>query len=503
MLSARVDGEWRLVTGSLLTVPRAIAFASWRRWNAEQPPPRGYLDATKGLDPGPHFSVEPFMDVRADRVVVRPHEWQAVVDRLIAGEIAAAAGRVIVGCEAWSPTVLIAPHGPARQREAISGLRRPVEGVVGRLAAPRLPHSEMSWALALPTHVPRGPHLGRMSAERTLLFWPHELLGIGWHGDPDHPPDPSFVVGRLQLRAWIADVAPEFEDDQIRLVLGWDENQIDPLSCSVVLRTERDGMPLLTSQLRIADYPTTVGDGQSEPRHVSWQLRLLNVRIPRGPRRTNWGISLMAPNGTLLDERPVAPRVESVSIGIDIGDAHPTTVVTGDTRQALPDYEHDIAVRAAVQHDASARRAAAERRVSTTGELAAYLCARFAFRAGELLILDPYVLRESSLATAMPLLESLGRDIRLMSKSVGPLAASALAASAANIIAHPLPGSQELLHDRVWIVGDTALLVGSSVNTFVRPADSRRPMPTTTVAELPYADGQLWRERFEKWWSLT
>jgi hypothetical protein len=60
---------------------------------------------------------------------------------------------------------------------------------------------------------------------------------------------------------------------------------------------------------------------------------------------------------------------------------------------------------------------------------------------------------------------------------------------------HTLP--EPLLHDRIWIVGETGVLVGTSVNSFLTGGGPGRP---TTATDLPFADVRLWRERFEEWW---
>lgn len=63
-----------------------------------------------------------------------------------------------------------------------------------------------------------------------------------------------------------------------------------------------------------------------------------------------------------------------------------------------------------------------------------------------------------------------------------------------------LPQGSSTLHDRVWQVGETALLVGASLNRLVRDQDARAH-PATTVTELPHGDAALGQRLFEDWWS--
>jgi len=55
------------------------------------------------------------------------------------------------------------------------------------------------------------------------------------------------------------------------------------------------------------------------------------------------------------------------------------------------------------------------------------------------------------------------------------------------------------LHDRVWIVGETAVLVGNSIKAMLRDKAGR----TTSASELPVGDAAFWRERFDTWWAAA
>ncbi|MCW3048411.1 MAG: hypothetical protein JWO74_2695 [Solirubrobacterales bacterium] len=181
--------------------------------------------------------------------------------------------------------------------------------------------------------------------------------------------------------------------------------------------------------------------------------------------------------------------------------AEPASVsIIGDREDPPGPAQRDEAVAQAVELEAAAREAAAQRRISTAGELMRYLRWRFSCRAGELLILDVSLLRGSTAhGLVLPFLRELDRPIRALTKSVHPAVAAAVGPGS-TIGLRLLPHGTRTRHDRVWIVGDTGLLVGGSVNTFV-PSPSRGTSAATTVAELPYADVIEWRRRFEEWWG--
>lgn len=117
--------------------------------------------------------------------------------------------------------------------------------------------------------------------------------------------------------------------------------------------------------------------------------------------------------------------------------------------------------------------------------------------AGELLVLDPYLLAPGHAADALALLATFDRPVRGLSGALGP-EARALLTGYPRIQARMLPDGRRTLHDRVWVVGPTALAVGASVNGLLGETARSR---ATTVSELPHADAELWRTQFETWWS--
>lgn len=367
------------------------------------------------------------------------------------------------------------------------------------LGYPTMPPTGDTWEWPLPPHLRPGPALGRIGPTRRLLHWPRVLLGIDWLGLPEHPPPARFVIGRTHHEAWIADVVPDYESEQLAIHIAWEADRIDPLGCALVIRAERDGLPLLTRHLRVSDLPGHgVGDSDGqEARQKAWHERTLVINIPRGPRRTDWGVSLLSPDGRLLDERPVARRIEQISSSFYVGGAtEPTsTSVVGDRRPPPSPDERDEAVDAARTLEAAAREAAAKRRISSGGELEDYLRWRFSARAGELLLLDPHLLDGDS-SPVIAFLVSLDRAVRALARAVPEAARRQLESTAVSVRA--LPQGKAMLHDRVWLVGETGLLVGASINGFLK---SDRPRRATTATELPVADATVWRQQFEGWWG--
>ncbi len=347
-----------------------------------------------------------------------------------------------------------------------------------------MPHSEARWDWLLPPHVPRGPDLGAMFSARSLLHWPRELLGIEWLGEDAYTPPSIFVVGRSVSDAWIVDMVPEPDEGEVKIVLGWDANRIDPLSCVIDARVELDGAVLLSSHLRISDLPSRDAELIPEPRNSTWSERTVTVGLPRGPEGTAWGAALYAPDGRLLDERRTGRRIERIRVSV------------GRSPPPVPEPDRAALQRAAqVARDVmkSAREAAAHRRLSDAGDLQHYLRWRFSCVAGELLLLDVYLL-DPPVQPTVAFLQSLDRPIRALCRRTSVQAGVTVPPG---VDVRLLPNGPDTLHDRVWIVGETGLLLGGSLNTFLTVA---KGAPATTVTELPVADVLLWRQMFERWW---
>jgi hypothetical protein len=112
-------------------------------------------------------------------------------------------------------------------------------------------------------------------------------------------------------------------------------------------------------------------------------------------------------------------------------------------------------------------------------------------------VLDPHLLDHKP-EDVVTFLAGLGRPVRVLARSVPPAVQVPLSA-ALQIDARPLPNGISTLHDRIWIVAETGILVGTSVGSFLAdPAGA--PRRATTVTDLPFADTVLWRERFAAWW---
>jgi hypothetical protein len=507
VLAVQVEAGWAIAAGSLLTVPTEVGGMSWRQWHDVQPTTPARMDHDGDLDPGPEFWVEPFPGIRAIRAVLDAAGWQEVVNGIDKGNTPAVDASYIISVADATPTMFLAQDGSEGAHRVIAGMHRPVMGVVLSLDAPTAPPAEYGWEQDMPTEadLPRGPERGRIWQERHVSGWPRAILGIDWPpGETTPQPPESFVVGRPISTAWIGAIRPEYDaaGDSISISVAWDETKIDPLGCSVLIGSHQAGMPLLVRHQPLSDLPDG-GSNQAgvEPRTLSWRERTLDVRLPIGPG-SEWGAMLIGPAGELLDEWPVALRVRSIHLQIQPmvpgGAVGPPQVATvGDRKPAPTEAQINDAVRAATESEDAARDAAARRRITTLGDLGAYLRWRFSCREGELLVLDPHLFSSShaSEQEVVEFLASLNRPVRTLAGGLHQAARSALQ-PAPTIQVKALPDGRRTLHDRVWIVGETAVLVGASVSHLLRGSPAR----TTTVTDLPHADSAVWRERFEEWW---
>jgi hypothetical protein len=343
--------------------------------------------------------------------------------------------------------------------------------------------------LDIPSALKPGPELGRIWKERTLFNWPEELLGIQWHPDPEIEPPRSFLVGRAVCDAWLADVFPDHRRQELKFSIGWDAGLIDPLSCSLVFRAEESPEIISAArQIRISDLPTRDWPAERiEPRHQGPTERLLQVAIPRGARRVDFGAMLLAGDGRLLDVLPLGPRIEQITMELGIkGAPGPPRA----RRSAIP--TRHLGLQGATW-PSSILSGSMPKLVRP--QPSAYLRHRFSARSGELLILDPHLF-EADPAALEAFLVSLERPIRALTERLRrPV--KRMVKRLENFEARELKAGGGALHDRIWIVGETGLMVGSSAASLINPRTRR----TTTISELSVADTNIWRQRFEEWWS--
>jgi hypothetical protein len=461
----------------------------------------------EGFDLGPVFEVEPFPGVIGIRRVVRSDEWRDIITGLERGEVGGRTEPLRSELGEWSLVGSICADGDGDAHHVVAGAKRPVRGIVAGVTAPAMPHSEDTWQWQLPTHEPKGRALAEMLKARRLLHWPRELLGVEWNGLDEFPPPAAFVVGKPVSDAWIVDMWPGTESGHLVVTIGWDATRVDPLGLVVAVRVEHEGVIILSNNVRISDLPpNAAAPGPSqEPRALEWNERTIDVAVPRGPGRTAFGAALYGPDGSLLDERRTAPRYEKVTITFGTHPPEPSADELAAEQRAL-----ELAPGLARELMTSARAAAAGRRLASQADLFGYLCWRFSCVAGDLLVLDAYLI-DPPLAPTVALLKRLDRPIRALSRKTPatalrdlrgnaklqaqfPTLAADLAQLPSNADVRLLPHGTDTLHDRVWIVGDTGLLVGGSVNTI--PSSGAE----TTITELPLADVQQWRGLFEQWW---
>lgn len=445
------------------------------------------------------------------RAVVPSHDWREVVVCLERGEVGVLSKRLAAALGEWSLAGLICQDSESDAHRVVISAKRPVQGVTARVIAPAMPHSEANWRWELPPHELRGRALADMLKARRLLHWPQELLGIDWLGVDEFAPPPAFVVGRPLSNAWIVDMWPGTESGHLAVTIGWDAARIDPLSCVLGVRVEHEGTIVLSTNIRISDLPpNSAAKGPSrEPRELAWHERTVDVSVPRGPDRTAFGATLYGPDGALLDERRTAPRWERVTITAGV---QPSPEPSPEQLAAEQRAREEAAV---IARDlvAAAGAAAARRRLSSQGDLFDYRCWRFSCVAGDLCVLDAYLL-DDPLAPTIALLRRLDRTIRALARKTpvtilkdlrGSQAGQArlpgvtleLAQLPSSVDIRLLPNGPDTLHDRVWFVGNTGLLVGGSVNTI---PSSGGVGGETTITELPLPDVLEWRRLFEVWW---
>lgn len=467
-----------------------------------QPTTRPHM-RRREADLGPSFDAEPFPGIHIHRSILQSSGWPTTAEELKARRIDAVGGPYrLNAAKDWSGSKLFIQHGLSDAHRVLEEAKRPVRGVSLDTETPEMPAAEGLWVRGAKTVKPFGKRTREeLIGTETFANWPIHLLGIRWPGTNDTSPPSSFVVGRTENRAWIADVVPIEDGDLLSIAIGWDGDEIDPMSCALFVRSEIDQAPLLARHWRISDLPGDVAQAKDgvEARELPWSKRMMDVRVPRGPRGTCWGVSLLAPDGQLLDERPVVRRVERIELSVSIAGADGPAMesVVGDRRPQPTEAERDAAVVAAEELEAATATRAASRRIWTAGELESYLRWRFSARAGELLVLDPYLLAgHETVECVLSFLLGLRRPIRALTAKPPDSGLAALRKRGGNLDVRGLPNGSNTLHDRPWPVGETGVLVGASLNHFLRDESA-----ATTAVDLPFADVAAWRERFERWWS--
>ena len=501
LLAARDDqGDWLAVSGSLLSVPEEASRISWPAWERQQPQTRGLDHLSEDFDLGAVLDEEPFPELRMMRLPISGEEWRGLAEEIDGREIAVLGEPVRLDRSRWNPLSLYSQDGQSDGHRVLRAAQRPVRGVAASLEPPPLPFSDGLWSRGGPAKPVLKRTREELAGHPTFANWPISLLGIAWTGGTDFQPPPCFVIGKAICDAWIADATIDHETDLIHLPLGWDAGLLDPLGCSVIFRCERDGAPLLVSQWKVSDLPAELAldEHEREPRQIPWNQRTLSIVVPRGPRYTEWGVSLLGPDGALLDELDVARRVERIELSVGIAGAEPPPMQTiaGDPRPRPDEDEVHRALIKARELERETRQRAAQRRLSTAGELREYLRWRFSARDGELLIIDRYLLdgkNDGVVEAVVEFLVSFNRPIRALVSRPRPIAA-ALLAPHPDIRVRKI--SKDNSHDRIWIVGETGVSVGTSPNQFL----SEGGAAATTALDLPFADAASWASRFTAHW---
>lgn len=309
--------RWVVATGSLLTVPLDVACSSLPVWRARQPAALRARPPQPGFDPGPNFVVEPSAGVRVARCPVPAVDWPSLATGIQNGVLHGPFLRAELEIEQWTSTMWLPSDSSAAAGHA-ARIHRPLSGVAATLNAVETPAVQYSWCLPLPERLAPSRERGRLYAQRTVNGWAEALAAIDWPPTNELAPPASFVVARPAAGgAWIIDALPDYDTGELRIAIGWNPEELDPLSCSLLLRSERDGHTLLTRHVKISELPPDPG-GPTDTWKRPLRNQALVVRLPRGPRRSDWGAMLLSPDGQLLDEMPVAARVERVEITVSI-----------------------------------------------------------------------------------------------------------------------------------------------------------------------------------------
>lgn len=504
LLAVDTGGEKVVRAGSLITVPSIAAEASWKAWGEMQPATRQHMVRNEP-DLGSSFTEEPFPGIFIHRSVIASTDWPRMVEELETRRLEVDGGPYRLSKKDWSASKLFTQDGQSDAHQVLCEIKRPIRGASLDTESSEMPLAEGLWVRGATTVKPFGQRTREeLLGTETFANWPIHLLGIHWPGTNETSPPNSFVVGRAQNRAWIVDVVPDEDSDLLSIAIGWDADEVDPISCALLVRSEIADAPLLARLWRISDLPGEVvktKDG-AEARDLPWSKRTMDVRVPRGPRGTCWGVSLFAPDGQLLDERPVVRRIERIEMSLKIAGARgpAMTGIVGDRRPHPTEAERDAAVVAATGLEAETAARAASRRISTAGELENYLRWRFSARAGELLVLDPYLLSGELevVERVFTFLVGLRRPIWALTAKAPEIGLAVLREQGApRIEIRGLPNGTDTLHDRPWLVGETGVLVGASLNNFLRDESA-----ASTAVDLPFADAAAWRERFERWWGV-
>ena len=243
-LLAALDGEdWVVACGSLLTMPAEAAGMSWPAWAEHQPATRGRGGIGRTEDLGAVFDEEPFPDLRIVRAVIERNEWNPLIEEIKAGSLTLKGGAFRLDIDGLTASKLFTQDGLSEAHQVLAGAKRPVLGVVTGLQAPELPHSEEFWVRGGTGKPMMEQTREELRGKETFHSWPEKLLGIKWLGTLEFAPPSCLVIGKVQSEIWIADVLPDYENKQIKIVLAWDAERVEPflLLGSAESRTRRSG----------------------------------------------------------------------------------------------------------------------------------------------------------------------------------------------------------------------------------------------------------------------
>lgn len=130
--------------------------------------------------------------------------------------------------------------------------------------------------------------------------------------DPDAVPVPGLYVGRLERRAWIADLRAEPGSDLFRIGLGFDERRISLAELEIDLEEFADGELIAARRLRLGDIALPPG-----PLALGEQIV---VGMPSVGPRLHRQVRLYDRDGVLLDTSDRAPTIEKIEFVATVDD---------------------------------------------------------------------------------------------------------------------------------------------------------------------------------------
>jgi hypothetical protein len=473
--AARDPSGWRLVHGTLLSVPEPCAGMSWSDW---------HLAASHGR--GSHPQPLPA------EAVVSGDTWLLARQVLTADEaggwLEAGTGAISsmrrepakvnlpairkvpqLSAELSAPAAVlrVLPHVDSAISVLIAGLGRPAQG--------------MMWA---------GRSDARLEVPETVDVDGQGCVGAtqnltGIHITPSHIAPPlatasGLLVGRAERRAWLRDSKGEGKFELFNVELSWDPDLIglhdleltheqfvgDDIASSVVIRLE--------------DLDTESVDDKG-------QCQVSLVSLGSGIRH---GVTLRTVDGDLLDRSGPYPLIERVEIGLEIDGQAQAPVVAGEKPSPVSFDDRSERARIIESEVKQVLRSGAQARIIADKATAvARLIGHLEGAHDELCILDRFFgqhLEEWRLLDTVPV------PIRVLTGKLekDPSGGVAVPTFGANVTVRYRRKAP--IHERIYFWSGGGIALGGSPSTF-----GESPLRITRLRDADIAE---WRQIFEAEW---